>query len=190
MQVRSRLFRPFAQWVVTHRLFVIAAILGITALLISRIGTLQLDNNPDSWAPQKHAYVATTKLLKEVFGGTNVVIIGITPKQGDIYQPDVLAKIKRIQEGIEQIPHAVRHNIVSLAARKVKHIQGGPEGMEVRPMLESVPQTPAEIEALKAAVASMPIYINSLVSPDGKSAAIIADFKQDETIANFVAMLE
>src|SRR5688572_18981563 len=190
MQVRSRLFRPFAQWVVTHRLFVIAAILGITAFLLTRIGSLQLDSNPDSWAPQKHEYVATTKLLKEVFGGTNVGLIGITPKQGNIYQPEVLAKIKRIQEGIEQIPHAVRHNVVSLASRKVKHIKGGPEGMEVRQMLETVPQTPADIERLRAAVASMPIYINSLVSPDGKSAAVIADFKQDATVPNYVAMLE
>jgi predicted RND superfamily exporter protein len=62
--------------------------------------------------------------------------------------------------------------------------------MEVREMLETMPQTPAEMERLKAAVASMPIYINSLVSPDGRSAAIVADFKQDETVANFVAMLE
>ena len=186
----SRVYRPFATWVVTHRIAVIVAILAMTAFLFTRIGSLQLDNNPDSWAPQKHAYVATTKLLKEVFGGTNVVLIGITPRQGDIYQPDLLAKIKRIQEGIEQIPHAVRHNVLSLAARKVKHINGGPEGMEVRQMLETVPQTPAEIERLKAAVASMPIYINSLVSPDGRSAAIIADFKQDATIPNFVAMLE
>jgi uncharacterized protein len=190
MEVKSRVFRPFATWVVTHRVAVIAAILAVTAFLFTRIGSLQLDTNPDSWAPQQHHYVATTKLLKDVFGGTNVVVIGVTPKQGDIYRPDVLAKIQRIQEGIEQIPHAVRHNVVSLAARKVKHIKGGPEGMEVRQMLETLPQTPADIERLKADVASMPMYINSLVSPDGRSAAIVADFKQDATIPNFVAMLE
>jgi predicted RND superfamily exporter protein len=190
MTLSTRLLRPFAEWIVAHRMSVVLAVLGITAFLVTRIGSLQLDTNPDSWAPQKHAYVETTKLLKQVFGGTNVVVIGITPKQGDIYQPDVLAKIKRMQESIEQIPHAVRHNVLSLAARKVKHIKGGPDGMEVRQMLEAMPQTPADIEKLKAAVASMPIYINALVSPDGRSAAIVADFKQDETIPNFVAMLE
>ena len=39
-------------------------------------------------------------------------------------------------------------------------------------MMETVPQTPEEIARLKAAVASMPIYINALVSPDGKAAAV------------------
>ena len=165
-------------------------VLGITAFLASRIGTLQFDSNPKLWAPQKHIYVETTNLLEEVFGGRNVTVVAIVPKQGDIYQPQILAKIKRIQEQVEQIPHAVRHNILSLAARKVKNIKGGPEGMEVRQMMESVPQTPAEIVKLKAAVASMPIYINTLVSPDGKAAAVIADFKEDEKIPNKIVMLK
>ena len=64
----SRVFRPFAAWVVTHRAAVILGVLATTVFLATRIGSLQLDNNPDSWAPQNHPYVATTKLLKQVFG--------------------------------------------------------------------------------------------------------------------------
>ena len=188
--VKSRFFRPYAQWIIAHRLVVGIVILGITAFLMTRMGNLQMDTNPDLWAPQKHTYVETTNLLDKVFGGKNYTVIGIIPKQGDVYQPQILAKIKRIQEGIEQLPEAVRHNILSLAARKVKSIKGGPEGMEVRPMMETVPQTPAEIEKLKAAVALMPIYINALVSPDGKAAAVVADFKQDEKTPNYIALTE
>ena len=55
-------------------------------------------------------------------------------------------------------------------------------------MMETIPQTPTEMTAFKAAVASMPIYINALVSPDGKAAAVVADFKQDETTPNFIAL--
>lgn len=187
---KSRFFRSYAQWIIAHRLVVVIVILGITAFLMTRMGNLQMDTNPDLWAPQKHVYVETTNLLDKIFGGKNYTVIGIVPKQGDVYQPQVLAKIKRIQEAIEQSPHAVRHNVLSFAARKVKSIKGGPEGMEVRPMMETVPQTPAEMEKLKAAVASMPIYINALVSPDGRAAAVIADFKQDETTPNYIALTE
>ena len=188
--VQSRFFRPYAQWIIAHRLLVTIVILGITAFLVTRMGNLQMDSNPDLWAPQKHVYVETTNLLDKIFGGRNYTVIGIVPRQGDVYQPQVLAKIKRIQEAIELSPHAVRHNVLSLAARKVKQIKGGPDGMDVRPMMETVPQTPAEVEKLKAAVASMPIYINALVSPDGKAAAVIADFKQDEKTPNFLALTE
>lgn len=190
MKTSSKFFEAYAQWIISHRLIVMLVILGITGFLATRIGGIQFDSNPNLWAPQKHVYVETTNVLDEVFGGSNVTVIGIVPKQGDIYQPQVLAKIKRIQEQVELIPHAVRHNILSFAARKVKHIKGGPDGMEVRPMMESVPQTPAEIARLKAAVASMPIYINTLVSPDGRAVAVVADFKQDETIPDSVTMLK
>jgi uncharacterized protein len=189
MEMRSRAFHSFAHWVLSHRLLVALVTVGITAFLFTRLGHLQMDSNPKLWAPQQHVYVETTNLLEKVFGGRNLTVIGIIPKDGDIYQPAVLAKIQRIQSAIEQSPLAVRHNILSLAAHKIKDIRGGPEGMEVRPIMETVPQTPAEIEKLKAAVASMPLYINTLVSPDGKAAAIVADFRQDEKTPNFVAIL-
>ncbi len=189
MKSESSVFRRYAQWLIAHRVLVGLAILGVTVFLVSRIGILQFDSNVELFAPQTHPYVVTTHLVEQVFGGKNVVVIGITPKQGDVYQPEVLAKIKRIQDGVEQLPEAVRHNILSFAARKVKTIKGGAEGMEVRPMMESVPQTPQDIAKLKSAVASMPIYINALVSPDGKSAAVIADFKQDARFPNWIALL-
>jgi predicted RND superfamily exporter protein len=186
----SRWFRAYAQWITSHRFLVVLTILGITVFLATRFGSLQIDSNPNLWAPQTHAYVETTNLLEEVFGGRNLTVIGVVPKQGDIYQPRVLAKIKRIQDELELLPHAVRHNILSLGARKVKQVKGGAEGMEVRPMMETVPQTPEDIARLRAAVASMPIYINALVSPDSKAAAVIADFKQDERMPNFIALNE
>jgi predicted RND superfamily exporter protein len=185
---RSDVFRNYARWVTTHRAAVSLAILLVTFFLGSRLGTLQVDSNPNLFAPQDHPYVQTTNLLEEVFGGRNYTVIGVVPRTGDIYQPHVLAKIKRIQDQVELLPHAVRHNVLSLAAKKAKHIRGGPEGMEVRQMMPTVPQTKEEIDALRAAVASMPIYINSLVSPDHRAAAIIADFKQDSTTPNFIAM--
>src|SRR5436305_12079000 len=100
----SRFFRVWAEWIVSHRALVAIVILGITGLLASRLGGLQMDSNPDLWAPQKHPYVETTNLLDQVFGGRNYTVIGIVPKQGDIYQSSVLAKVKRIQDALELSP--------------------------------------------------------------------------------------
>src|SRR5688572_1758797 len=166
----SRVFRPYARWLIAHRVLVVPGILLVTGFLASRLGSLQVDSNPDLWAPQNHAYVETTNQLEELFGGRNLTVIGVMPKQGDIYQPKVLATIKRLQDEIELLPHAVRHNILSLAARKVKQVKGGPDGMEVRQMMEVVPQTAEETAAFKARVESMPIYITALVSPECKAA--------------------
>jgi uncharacterized protein len=189
MNPPSSPLRRYAGAITRYRFAVIAAVLLVSVFLATRIGTLKIDSNPDLWAPQSHPYVQTTNALEKTFGGRNVTLIGIVPKQGDIYQPEILAKIERIQRSIEALPQAVRHNIVSLAARKVKTIRGAGDGMEVRPMMEKVPQTEAEMARLRADVASMPLYINSLVSPDGRTAAVIADFKVDPSHPSFTAMI-
>jgi len=189
MPARPNALRRYAEWITSHRVAVIIGVLFITAFWFTRIGAIKLDSDPKLWTPQTHPYVITTDVLEQVFGGRNITVIGVFPKQGDIYQPQVLAKIKRIQDGIELLPNAIRHNILSFAAHKAKSIRGGTEGMEVRPIMEVVPQTPEEIARLKADVASMPIYINALVSPDGKAAAIIADFKPVASDPSFVGLL-
>ncbi len=175
--MKSNLLRRYAEFIIRRRVAVIVALLLVTVFLGSRIMSLKIDMDPDIWAPQDHPYVKATKILEETFGGRNFTVIGIVPKEGDIYQPFVLEKVRRIQEGIEAIPEAVRHNVISLAARKVKEIRGTPDGMEVREMLSPFPHTPEEWARLKAAVADNPIYQNAIVSPDGKAAAVIADFR-------------
>ena len=75
----SRVFRPYARWIVAHRLVVVAAILVVTGFFVSRLGSLQVDSNPDLWAPQNHPYVETTNQLEELFGGRNLTVIGVVP---------------------------------------------------------------------------------------------------------------
>src|SRR5258708_38679243 len=147
----TRLFRAYAQRVVAYRWAVLIAAIALTVFWGSRMGTLQLDTDPKTWTPQKHPYVTTTNLLDDVFGGKNIAVIGIVPKTGDVYQPQVLAKIQRIQAGIAQIPHALPHNIPSCPARKGKASKGGPDRMEVRPPMAKIPQTPEDIANLKPA---------------------------------------
>ena len=172
-----RILNRYGLLLVKYRLGVLVAVVAMTIFLITRIGSLKLDMDPDIWAPQSHPYVKATQVLERVFGGRNIVIVGIAPREGDIYRADVLAKVQRIQRGIEQLPRAIRHNVVSVAARKAKAIAGNADGMEVKPLLDVLPQSEKDVERLKAAVAANPIYINALVAADGSMAAVVADFK-------------
>ncbi|MBI3398114.1 MAG: hypothetical protein HY026_02620, partial [Deltaproteobacteria bacterium] len=156
----TNLIRSYAKLLIQIRVWVIISVIMITVFLGMQIAKLKIDMDPDIWAPQSHPYVKATKVLEKVFGGSNFTLIGIVPKDGNVFQPDVLAKVKRIQEGIERMPDAVRRNILSLAARKVKDIRGTEEGMEVYQMMKTIPRTPEEIERLRAAVYANPIYIN------------------------------
>lgn len=184
----SDLYRNYASFVIRHRKAVALLLAIVTVFLCSRLMSLQVDMDQDTWIPQSHPYVQTTKALEKVFGGRNFTIIGVVPKKGDIYDPKVLAKVQHIQEGIENLPDAIRHNVMSVAARKVKDIKANDSGLVVKRVMEKVPATPQEIEAFRRAVETNPFYVNSLVSPDGKAAAIIADFKVDTSKPSYAAL--
>jgi uncharacterized protein len=130
----GRLIEGYTGFVVRWRWAVLLAVLIVTAFLGSRLATLRLDNDPDLWAPQNHPFIRTTHELERVFGGRNFTVVGISAKSGDIYDPRILQKIQHIQAGIEALPEAVKSNILSLGAKRVKDIRGTPDGMVVRQM--------------------------------------------------------
>lgn len=184
----GRLFQRYAEILIRYRVWTVVVMLLATALLASRLGTLRLDNNPDIWAPQNNQLIKTTHKLERIFGGRNFTVVAIAPKHGDIYQPAILRKIRNIQDGIEALPEAVKSNVLSLAAKRVKAIKGNAQGMVVTRMLAKIPQTPAALAKLRQEVAQNPVYINSLVSPNGKAAAVIADFRLPKNDARYAPL--
>lgn len=172
----TSLIRKYAEILVRFRRLVLGGALLITLGLAFRAKDVKLDNDPDLWAPQNHEFIKTTHTLEKLFGGRTFTVVGVVPKHGDVYNPEILTKIRHIQESLEQIPDVVKHNVLSLAAKRVKDIQGTADGMVVRDMMERIPQTQAELDAMRRAIERNPIFVNALVSPDGKAAAVLADF--------------
>lgn len=186
----NQIMRSYAEWLIHHRMKVIVIIVMLTIFLGYQLTKLELENSPDIWQPQDHPIIKTTRLLERIFGGRNYTIIGITPKNGDVFQPAILTKVYNIQRGIEKIPGAVRHNIMSLAAKNAKAITGSQEGMEVHQMMERVPQTPKDIDRLRRDIENNPIYQKAIISADGKSVAITADFRVNEENANYTTLFD
>ncbi len=179
------MLRRYVTFIVQYRIVVMLAAVVISVFFGSKIGNLRVVVDPNDNLPQEHPYVIASNEIERVFGGRNIVVIGVESTSGDVFQPKVLEKIQRITDGVLDIPGVIRSNVISLAARKAKDIVGTEEGMQVRQLMETVPQTPREIERLKKAVYANPIYINSIVSQDGKMALVIADFKSGKDFRGY-----
>ena len=169
--------RRFAEGVIRHRLLVIGLTLVATAALALPIKHLRVDIDPNAMLPQSHPYVLTTNQVERVFGSKYVVVIGITPRQGDVFSPHVLGKVERITAALRDTPGVVPGGVLSLSARRAKGMAATADGMEVHRLMEQVPRTPAEIEALRQAVRANPIYLDAIVSRDERTTAIFAEFR-------------
>ncbi|MFZ4404025.1 MAG: efflux RND transporter permease subunit [Pseudobdellovibrionaceae bacterium] len=170
--------RSYIQAIIKYRHWVIVLTALATLGLLFQLRSLQVIIDPDSTLPQNHPYIATGNLIEKVFGNKFTVVIGVTANNGDIFQTDILNKVQRITQRIQNSPAAVKSNITSLSARKIKNILGNSEGMIVQPLMEKIPSSESEMQALKDAIARNPAYDHLLVSKDGKTTQIVAEFKK------------
>lgn len=171
--------RSYIANIVRFRWLVLLGALVITAMLVSRIGHLQVVADPNKMLPSSHPYILTSNRVQDLFGSRYVLVISITPAKGTIYDPAVLAKVKRITDKLREVPDVVKSNVLSFAARKAKSITGTADGMIVRPLMTTVPGNDAEMQALERGVADNPAYKDLLVSHDNRSVAILAEIKDD-----------
>ncbi len=168
----------YLKFIISNRKWVMGLTALVTLGLLAQLRSLQVIIDPDSALPQTHPYIVTGKTIETVFGNKFTVVIGLSPKTGDVYQPEVLEKVARITDRIIKSPAAVKSNVMSLSARKAKDISGNAEGMTVRPLMEQIPNTQEGLALLKASVEKNPAYTDLLVSRDSRTTQIVAEFKK------------
>ncbi len=150
----------------------------VTAFFLFQLKTLSVIIDPDDILPQTHPYVRVNNEIEKIFGNKFTIVIGITNPNGSILTPEHLAVLKRLTDNLLQLPGVIKTNVSGLAARKSKSIMGTEEGMIVRPLMEVVPTTQSDLDALHAGVNSNPVYKRLLISEDQKTTQIVAEFKK------------
>jgi len=167
----------FVKWVIAHRKIVLATCAIITVFLAAQIRGLSIIIDADNQLPQQHPYVMTNNLVEKIFGNKFTMVVGVTAKEGTIYQTAILEKVQRITNAVREVPGVVKNKINSLAVRKAKSIEGTSDGMAVYPLLEKIPENEAQMEKLRSAVKANPVYENLLVSTNEKTTQVIFEMK-------------
>ncbi len=176
---RPRLSRRWGDLVVRHPVPFVAGVLAVAAALGLGALRLRLSVREDAQLPQDHPYVQVYNRINGLFGGGAAVVIGIVPRGGDAFTPEVLGKVSRITAAVSAMPELDRGAVWSLAAERVKRIGLVDGDLDVRPFMREVPHDQAALARLRADVVADPRLVGTLVSADGGAAAVVADFPTD-----------
>lgn len=177
----------YAGWVVDHRRWVIAIVLGLTAFFGMFAAKQQVIINPAAVVPQSHPYILATNTIEKIFGSKYLVVIGITPDSGDALQPEVLEAVQRITDKLYVAPSVSKQTLLSISSRQAKGIKGSADSFEARPLLGRMPSTERERAELKSAIESNPVYRSTVISEDWRTATIMVELKENPN--GFGAML-
>lgn len=176
--------RALGRSIVKYRVPLLA--IGAVWLAIATYLTFgfKLHDEPGAWAPPGHPLVQRTKEIEKQFGGANHLVVMVTPRDGDIFNPTTLAKVETITDTVLKmkgvIPYTVR-SIGGLSARYMKFYvsEHGEEVIENKPLME---RAPAEgdtegLARIRWGAENNPLVRGPLVAPDGKATLIEADFR-------------
>ena len=166
------------RFVLRHRLIHLIGVVAVTIFFAAMIPRVKVESLLIDLFPEDHEFIETYKEYQDVFGGANAVILDIEVKEGDIFAPAALDKIRQLTKELELLPGVNNYQVLSLAQRKVKNITvDSTAGFQAVPLMwPEVPKTPEEVENLKRLVHASGRVHGSLVSYDDKAALVVAGF--------------
>ncbi len=154
-------------------------ILGLILLLTGLFGWsarhIQLDSSVESLLPGDNTDSQYYAEIRQLFGSDEIGVVGLVADT--IYTPETLQKIARLSEQLKAIEGV--DDVISLAnaVDPVANVLDPPL------LMPRIPNTPAELAALRDTLADRPMYLKNLVAPDGRAAAIniiFAEMNDDE----------
>ncbi len=172
--------KKLADLIIEKRAWFLIIISLISLFFIYLLKDLKVHTKFADLLPQKHEYIKVHNRIRSQFGGANTVTMILQVREGDIFNPTTLQKIKDITDELYFIPGVDRFKILSISVNFLLDMVVTSGGWDFRPLMwPEVPKTPESIADLRAKIYASAFY-GSFVWFDGKKTLITADFFEDE----------
>jgi predicted RND superfamily exporter protein len=151
----------------------VLSIAGIVALALAlSILKITRDTSPDAFIPKDHPALTRKKQADEEFGLKEPLVIAVfRDGPGGIFTPHTLRLIRELSEAIQQLPQVDEDDVLSIATESGVYFEDHEPGFEL--LMKEIPESPAELQALKKDILGYELYHGTLVAADGTAACII-----------------
>ncbi len=180
--------KRIAYWSMRHRngVFTVLSLWVVISLVLML--RIQIDTDPENMLQETHPARVTHEYIKHQYGLSDMIVVGVvneTHPQG-IYNLESLASVASISEFALGIDGVVAKDLMSLTTVDDIH-QLGQGTIQFRWLMREVPDSLEKTAEIRASVDRLPLLNNTLVSADGRAAAIyvpIVAKKESFRIAN------
>lgn len=169
---RARLSRL----VIRNRLITSVLFIAVTAFFAMGIPHVELKTVFSDLLPKDDPFIHVFKDHPN-FGNPLTITVMVKQKDGDIYNPETLAKVWKLTRDIDLTPGVDHDQILSIASAKARYAQATPYGVDTQPLMgDSVPETHDEINRFRQNVDKSPNAQQFLISRDETATLISATF--------------
>jgi predicted RND superfamily exporter protein len=156
-------FEAWGRFVVRHRWPMAVSMLLVTAYLVAWLPQLTADNSTESFLRPNDPARVDYDRFREQFGQDERLIVAIRPHA--IFDLDFLNRLRAFHRDIERdVPYV--EEVTSLW--NARNTRGEGDELIVEDLLETWPETDADVEALKRRVLENPLYVNTLIDESAR----------------------
>ncbi len=173
---------------IRYPLSTLSILLALTVGLLTALPRLKIETDLENFFPLNSEDFLRNDHMREVFGLTNPVIVGVVNDEQGVFNPQTLELVAFLSREIEQIPGVLPGKVKSLWT--LDNIIGTPDGLEVVPFMKEVPESLEEALRLRDRVFENGIFVGSIVSKDATATGIVAEISEDVDKERFYLALK
>src|SRR5262245_41907647 len=181
------------QLTLRHPRSALALLAGVTALALGALIRpdplglrLTIDPSTEPLLPRGDPAVDAYRHAVADFGDDQVYVIAM--ETDDVFTYEHLSALRRVRDRVSRLK-GVR-NVQSLVSANSFRYARDDDWIEVKPFIDAIPSDPAALAALRARALADPLYQRTLVSPDGRAAALNVSFREMSDGAFIAANLD
>jgi len=168
--------KGWAERLYDYRLAASIVVILLTIFFAWEVKHLDISTRFSDLYPRNHPYIKTFEKYP-AFGSPFTVSLVVEVKKGTIYNSKTLQKIQEATRLVDLIPGVDHDQILSIASRKVKHVEATIGGIQATNLLVGpVPSRPEEIAKLREKARFTGGVMGTLVSFREDAALIQATF--------------
>jgi predicted RND superfamily exporter protein len=173
----------YLRFLLRHRIPVSAVVLVITSFFVWFIGAqLTIFTNFFDLYPPKHPYIEVYQKYRKMFGTSNVLLMTIEAKNGDLFSdPDIIKTVDRITiELLHKVPGVNGEQVMSITHPKIKTTLTTGAGLKTVPLTyPRLPEDAEDLEFFRRKVDTTEGVRGFLVSENDKATQIVAGFWEE-----------
>ncbi|MGV6826254.1 MAG: efflux RND transporter permease subunit [bacterium] len=188
----------YARLVIALKWPIILLLIAATVVAALQIHKLDVRNDPDTLLPPTNRYVATNLYNEYKFGMGNIMVFALRPKEGDIYKPWFINKVKALHDELIALPESRPENFIDISAQKIKYMSADENGLVFKRLIpnEGISMDNPELAEkqlafLKEGIKTNPVMAPMLVSmydAQGNRCAF-EDYDKQECVAQAVYVI-
>ena len=155
---------------------VITTVVLLTVLFATQFSKIQTDTDPKHMLPATSDVRVYNDKVEEKFDlHSDWIVLGVVNEKG-VLNRQTLAKIARLTDEVIKLPGVIARDVIGFTTADNVLAEG--DTLVIRPVMEKVPESDAEIPAIKKSLTENPMFVERLLSKNGTATAIFVPIEK------------